>query len=42
MKYPGMPLGMWLLYKQTFREHLGSVLGFSAREAKAIYRPEPV
>ena len=36
MKYPGMPLGMWLLYKQSFREHLGSVLGFSAREAKEI------
>ena len=31
MKYMGMPLGMWLLYRKPFREHLVSVLGFSPR-----------
>ena len=36
MKYMGMPLGMWLLYQKSFREHLVSVLGFTAREAKEI------
>ena len=36
MKYMGMPLGMWLLYRKSFREHLVSVLGCSAREAKEI------
>ena len=33
MKYIGMPLGMWLLYRKAFREHLVSVLGCSAEEA---------
>ena len=36
MKYTGMPLGMWLLYRKSFRKHLVSVLGFTAREAKEI------
>ena len=36
MKYMGMPLGMWLLYRKPFREHLVSVLGFSPREAEKI------
>ena len=36
MKYMGMPLGMWLLYRKSFREHLVSVLGFSPREAEKI------
>ena len=36
MKYMGMPLGMWLLYRKAFREHLVSVLGFSPREAEKI------
>ena len=36
MKYMGMPMGMWLLYKKSFREHLSSVLGFTEREAKQI------
>ena len=36
MKYIGMPLGMWLLYRKSFRERLVSVLGYSAREAKEI------
>jgi len=37
MKYIGMPLGMWLLYRKSFREHLVSVLGCTAREAKEIF-----
>ena len=36
MKYMGMPLGMWLLYRKSFREHLVTVLGFSPREAEKI------
>ena len=36
MKYMGMPLGMWLLYRKSFREHLVSVLGFPPREAEKI------
>ena len=36
MKYMGMPLGMWLLYRKSFREHLVSVLGCSAEEAGKI------
>ena len=36
MKYVGMPLGMWLLYRKSFREHLVSVLGLSPREAEKI------
>ena len=36
MKYPGMPLGMWLLYRKSFRERLVSVLGYSPRKAKEI------
>ena len=36
MKYIGRPLGMWLLYRKSFREHLVSVLGFSPREAEKI------
>ena len=33
MKYAGLPMGMWLLFKSSFRSHLVSVLGFSANEA---------
>ena len=36
MKYVGMPLGMWPLYRNSFRKHLVSVLGFSPREAETI------
>ena len=36
MKYIGMPYGMWLLYRKSFREHLVSVLGCTPREAKEI------
>lgn len=36
MKYTGMPMGMWALFKSSFREHLVSVPGFSEQEAAAI------
>ena len=36
MKYVGMPMGMWTLYKRSFRDHLVSVLGFSKAEAAQI------
>ena len=36
MKYIGMPLGMWLLYRKSFREHLVSVLGCTEQEAREI------
>ena len=36
MQYAGMPLGMWGLYKQSFRDHLVSVFGVSGPEAKEI------
>ena len=36
MKYIGMPLGMWFLFKNSFQDHLVSVLGLSAEEAKAV------
>ena len=36
MKYVGMPSGMWVLYKRSFRDHLVSVLGFSKAEAAQI------
>ena len=36
MKYTGMPMGMWVLFKSSFREHLVSVLDFSEQEAAAI------
>ena len=31
-----MPLGMWLLYKRSFRTHLQTVLGCTKREAKEV------
>jgi hypothetical protein len=31
-----MPMGMWALYKRSFRDHLVSVLGFSKAEAARI------
>ena len=31
-----MPAGMWLLFGRSFREHLGSALGFSEKEAGVI------
>ena len=36
MKYVGMPMGMWALFQNSFREHLVSVLGFSEQDAAAI------
>ncbi len=36
MKYAGMPMGMWMLFRSSFREHLVSVLGFSKGEAKRV------
>ena len=36
MKYIGMPLGMWLLYKRSFRKHLQMTLGFTKQTAKAV------
>ena len=36
MKYAGMPMSMWALYKRSFRNHLVSVLGFSKAEAAQI------
>ena len=36
MKYVGMPLGMWLLFRKSFRGNLVNVLGLSNEEAKRI------
>ncbi|MCR4911192.1 MAG: L-2-amino-thiazoline-4-carboxylic acid hydrolase [Bacilli bacterium] len=36
MKYFGMPLGMWLLYKRSFTTQLVNVVGLSKKEAKKI------
>ena len=36
MKYFGMPMGMWALYKRSFRSHLVSVFGFNENEAVRI------
>ena len=36
MKYIGMPMGMWALYKRSFQSHLVSVLGFNENEAARI------
>ena len=36
MNYIGMPFGMWVLYKKSFRDCLVSELGFSAEEANRI------
>lgn len=36
MKYIGMPQGMWLLFKTSFRKNLQTTLGLPAEEAKSI------
>ena len=36
MKYMGMPMGMWALYKKSFRDHMVALLGLSPAEAKAV------
>ena len=38
MKYAGMPFGMWILYRNSFRSHLTTVLGVSADGAEKITR----
>jgi len=34
MKYAGMPMGMWMLFRKSFRDHLVSVLSFTETEAR--------
>lgn len=36
MKYIGMPLGMWLLFRRSFRDNLDKVLGLGEEEAERI------
>lgn len=36
MKYAGMPSGMWLLFRNSFRKNLTDVLGFDRETAKEI------
>lgn len=36
MKYAGMPFGMWLLFKKSFRKKLTDVLGYDRETAKNI------
>jgi hypothetical protein len=36
MKYIGMPMGMWALFRKSFRDHLVSVLGLDEAEADRI------
>ncbi len=36
MKYFGMPQGMWLLYRNSFKKNMVNVLGFSKKEAEDI------
>ena len=38
MKYAGMPLGMWLLFKKSFRANLVQVIGRSEAEAERIVK----
>lgn len=38
MNYIGMPLGMWLLYKDSFRAGLTAVLGFDRETAERVTR----
>ena len=37
MQYAGMPAGMRMLFRRSFRERLVSVLGFSKDEAKRVF-----
>ena len=36
MKYIGMPMGMWALFRNSFRDKLVSVLGYDKKEARQI------
>lgn len=38
MKYAGMPLGMWLLFRSSFRKQLTESLGISRKAAGKITR----
>ena len=38
MKYIGMPMGMWVLFKRSFRKKMVSVLGYDERRAARITR----
>ncbi len=38
MKYIGMPMGMWVLFRRSFREKMVSVLGYDERRAARITR----
>ena len=38
MRYMGMPLGMWLLYRRSFQRQLTAVLGYPPQEAGQIAR----
>ena len=36
MKYIGMPMGMWALFRNSFRDKLVAVLGYDKKEARQI------
>lgn len=36
MKYMGMPIGMWLLFKKSFQENMTDILGFDKKAAAEI------
>lgn len=36
MKYIGMPMGMWMLFKKSFQNHLVSVLDMDSKEAETV------
>ena len=38
MKYAGMPMGMWALYRRSFRDQMVNVLGFRPQAAAAVMR----
>lgn len=42
MKYIGMPVGMWILFRRSFRDHLVSVLGTDEKEADRITKSAKV
>ena len=36
MKYSGMPMGMWLLLKNSFEKNLVNAFGLTKEEAKTV------
>ena len=36
MKYSGLPAGMWMLFKRSFRFNLSAILGLDEERAKAV------